>query len=50
MINLCIPQPQDFVPLKNRFYGFRAQIDQRHPADPGASYTAVLRGVADLHP
>ena len=44
-----LPQRSDFVPLKNGFYGFRAQADQHHPVDPD-SYTVVARGTADLYP
>ena len=42
-------QLSDFVPLRNRFYSFRAQTDYQHPVDPD-SYTVVVRGVADLYP
>ena len=38
----------DFVPLKNWLYSFRAQTDEHHPVDAGASYTKVPRRVADL--
>ena len=40
-------QLSDFVPLRNRFYSFRAQIDW---VDPGTSYIVVPRGVADPYP
>ena len=45
-----LPQLSDFVPLKNGFDSFRAQIDEHNPVDPGTSYTVVPRGVADLYP
>ena len=45
-----LQQVSDFLPLKNGFNGFRAQIDEHHPVDPGTSYTVVGRAVADLYP
>ena len=47
----CIPQPSDFVLLRNGFYSYRAQIDKHPPVEPGANYTVGLwvRGVADLY-
>ena len=38
MINCCVPQPIDWVPLKNGLCSFRAQMDQHHPVDPGTSH------------
>ena len=38
IINWCVPQPSDCVPLKNRFYSFCAQIDQHDPVDPGTDW------------
>ena len=40
---------QIWIPSKTDFYRFRAQIDYRHPVDPGTSYTVVARGVAGLY-
>ena len=46
-----LPQLSDFVPLKNGFDSFRAQIGYKHhPVDPGTNYIVAPRGVAGLYP
>ena len=44
-----LPQQSDFVPLRNRFYSFRAQTGSHHHVDPD-SCTVVAREVDDLKP
>ena len=49
MMNWCIPQPSDFVPLKMELYRLRAQIDFDTTLLLTLIQAAVLRRIAYLY-